>query len=101
MTEADRRLVVAPLAMHDLREIYRYSIQNWSETRALEYDRALRDGFRRLLEHPAIGQLRPDLGAELRSFSVREHRIIYRVTPDTIRVLRVLHHRRDPDSTSL
>lgn len=50
---------------------------------------------RQLREFPEIGQARPDLGPGLRHRVVGQYLILYRVAPDAIEILRVLHGARD------
>jgi len=49
----------------------------------------------KLDQSPALGKLRPELGAEIRSFAIGSYVIYYRVTPDGVRILRIVHGARD------
>ena len=52
-----------------------------------------------LAEHPGMGELRPELGREIRSFSILKFHcvIFFRPLEDGIEVARVLHGSRDAD----
>jgi toxin ParE1/3/4 len=51
--------------------------------------------FRLLASQPLMGEQRPDLAADLRSFSVGNYAIFYRATKGGIEVARVIHGVRD------
>lgn len=54
--------------------------------------------MRRLGDWPELGRPRPELRAGLRSLSIGNYLIFYRVRADAVEVLRVLHGRRDVDA---
>ena len=54
-------------------------------------DRALHE----LLDFPAMGRSRDDLGPGFRSRRVEQHVIYYRVEDDAILIARILHVRRE------
>lgn len=97
-----RRVTIAPQAEQDIVEIQAYTLANWGEERAVAYETELFATIDLLIDNPKLGEERPDLGRSVRSLSVRHHRVLYRESAQTIRVLRVLHHRRvvAKDSTS-
>ena len=47
-----------------------------------------------LAANPALGPARPDIAREVRLFPVRRYVILYRVLPDGIEVVRVVHGMR-------
>jgi toxin ParE1/3/4 len=51
-----------------------------------------------LAQQPLMGQARPELGPDLRSFSVGNYVIYFRPLPDGIEVARVLSGARDVDA---
>ncbi len=53
---------------------------------------------RLLATHSQMGQLRPELAPNLRSFVVGNYVIFYRPTTDGIEVARVIHVARDVDT---
>ena len=56
---------------------------------------ALVQRFELLAEFPEMGKERPELAAALRSFPVGNYLVFYRITPEVIEVVRVLHAARD------
>ncbi len=50
---------------------------------------------RLLAANPALGPARPDTAPELRLFPIRRYVILYRMLPDGIEVVRVVHGMRD------
>lgn len=50
---------------------------------------------RRLAEFPELGPARPDLRPDLRSWTVGAYLILYRIDPDALTIVRVLHGARD------
>jgi toxin ParE1/3/4 len=89
------RLELASCARNDIRSIRAYSRGQWGEHQANENSAALSRGFETIRDNPEFGVAADDLGAGLRSFSVEQHRIIYRIRGETIRILRIIHHRQD------
>jgi toxin ParE1/3/4 len=51
--------------------------------------------FGLLRRHPEAGQVRADLGQNVRTFSHHPHRIVYRIEADRILILRIIHAARD------
>ena len=49
----------------------------------------------RLADFPASGTPRPDLGPEARSIVVGKYVVLYRVGPDSVDILRVIHGARE------
>jgi toxin ParE1/3/4 len=82
-------------ARKDLRGILLHSKQQCGARQRDDYKRDLDRAFDALRANPEMGRPRPDVGSGVRSFVVRRHLILYRVSSDTIRVLRVLHQRMD------
>jgi toxin ParE1/3/4 len=52
--------------------------------------------FELLRDNPRIGHSRSEHGAGLFSFPTGHHVVYYRIRPNTIRVVRILHERADP-----
>jgi toxin ParE1/3/4 len=56
---------------------------------------AITERFLLLANHPHLGRARDDLGSVRRSFPVGPYVIVYRVVNGDVRILRVVHGRRD------
>lgn len=60
---------------------------------------ALDERFALLAEHPGMGQARPEIGPDLRSFVVGPHVIYYRGSHQAVEIVAVLHATRDAAKT--
>jgi len=80
---ARKQPVLAPLAQDDYADIRLYT------------EEALARALDALADNPLLGRARDDLRPGARTLRVREHVIVYDVTPDLVRVARILHGRRD------
>lgn len=58
---------------------------------------AIQGRLSRLLDHPRTGLLREDIGPGIRRVVIGQYLAFYRVTEDTVDVLRVLHGKREID----
>jgi len=90
------RLVITPIAKHDLKRIYDYGISNWGTRRASSYLDNLKERLWSLTEQPKMGVEREELWPNMRSFLVDSHVVFYRLQQSQIEVVRVLHGRQDP-----
>lgn len=51
--------------------------------------------FALLREHPRAGEVRSDYGIEVRVFTHRPHRVLYRCDGEDVLILRILHSAMD------
>lgn len=79
----------------DLEEIFDYTHQEFGFNQAVKYLTDLDAIFSTLISSPEIGRLRSEIRTELYSISEQEHVIFYRILPDKIRIVRVLHGSKD------
>jgi len=96
-----RRVKLSAAARADLSEIQRYSIREFGLEVANAYLRGMNGAFALLAEHPFAGALETDLGDAIRCLRHKRHRIYYRVVKDEIAVMRIIHHARDVQSTTI
>lgn len=89
------RLRIRVKARRDLDEILDYSFAEHGEAVAEGYLLTIGAALDRLIDYPELGLARFDLKEGLRSLSVGEHRIYYRLYADRISVARVLHKAMD------
>lgn len=79
----------------DLVEVYDYTVENFGEDQAVYY----LNGIDELCEHLCLnletGRTRNEIIEGLRSLSFENHILFYRILKDRIRIVRVLHERRD------
>ena len=87
-------LLVRPKARIDLAEIWDF-IAGESEVQADTFINRMTDELRLLARQPELGRKRDDLMSSLRSFPFGRYVIFYRIDPNGIEVIRVLHSARD------
>ena len=90
------RLVIAPAAKTDLKDIYQYGLRQWGKKQSDSYLESLKEHFWMLTEQPLTGVERPDLLPDMRSLPIESHTLFYRATEDAVEIIRVLHGRQDP-----
>lgn len=91
-----RQLVIAPAARTDLKDIYQFGLRQWGQAQSDSYLDNLKAYFWSLTEQPLMGIERPELLPGARSLPTDSHTLFYRVTADTVEIIRVLHSRQDP-----
>lgn len=79
----------------NLSEIYDYVKAYSGEEQAEEYLLNLEMVFELIVQNPQMGRLREEIRAGLRSLPKAKHIIFYRLLPDRVRIIRVLHGRQD------
>ena len=90
-----RRVLWAPRARQDLRDIRRYYASVASLEIADEVLRVIDRVSRRIAEKPLARRSRPELMPQLRSALARPYTIFFRIRNEDIEIVRVLHERRD------
>lgn len=90
------QLVIAPAAKADLKDIYQYGLRQWGQAQSDSYLENLKDHFWSLTEQSLMGVERSELLPGVRSLPIESHTLFYRVTADTVEIIRVLHGRQDP-----
>ncbi len=88
------QLVISPAAKNDLKDVYQYGLRLWRQAQSARYLTTIRDLFWSLTEQPLMGNEHPKLLPDTRSLPVESHTLFYRVTPNQIEVIRVLHSRQ-------
>jgi toxin ParE1/3/4 len=88
------RLVFAPAAKADLREIAAYIAED-DPNRAKSFTAELRAACDILIDHPFLGMARPELGDGLRSKPHGRYVIYYRILDTSVRIERFQHGARD------
>lgn len=89
------RAELSPYAEEDVREIWRYTVETWSEEQAQTYVDSLFDMMEALAAAPNRGRSADDISEGLRRQRCAAHVIFYRLIDDGIRVVRVLHQSMD------
>jgi len=86
---------LSPRAEQDMREIWHYSVETWSERQAQTYSDALFDIMEDLAKAPERGQSAQDIAEGLRRQRCQSHVIFYRLVSDGVLIVRVLHQNMD------
>lgn len=89
---------LTPLAMDDLRDIWRYGAEAWGLAKTEAYGEKLLDAFEFLAENPQAGLAIDYVRAGYRRHPVGTHLIFYRLTDDYVEVVRILHQRMDTET---
>lgn len=79
----------------DLVNIHAYTTAKFGQRQATEYLLGLDELFTLLTSDPVIGRERKEIRDGLRSIPFVAHIVLYRILPDRIRIVRVLHASRD------
>ena len=79
----------------DLDEIFDYTEMEYGFNQAVIYLTKIDTVFQSLVANPHIGRARNEIKNELYSIAEQEHTIFYRIVENYIRIVRVLHGRKD------
>lgn len=90
-----RYLRLTPQAHADLDGIWEFSVRQWSVDQAETYLRTLNSTMQLLTEQPELGRKIDDIREGYLKFPVASHLLIYRVKPDCIEIVRILHKSSD------
>ena len=91
------QVVLDRAAKADLIDIWLYIAEDNPQAADRMLDR-INDGFQVIARFPHGGTARPELGRELRCYSVGKYVIYFRPMADGAQVARVLHGARDVDA---
>lgn len=79
----------------DLSEIYDYTLLEFGSNQAVKYVSDFEELFNKLVQNPEIGRARPEIKQGLRSVVKESHVVFYRIMNNHIRIVRVLHVKKD------
>jgi len=83
-------------AVDDLSQIWKYTLEVWSEKQADIYYQKLIVTFQEIAISPNSGRNYTNVVENLLGFKVNKHIIFYRIlTEDNIEIIRVLHEQMD------
>jgi toxin ParE1/3/4 len=83
-------------AVEDLSQIWKYTLDEWSEKQADSYYKMLMDSCRNIAENPKIGKNYEVIREDLFGLKANRHIIFYRKSPgNIIEITRILHERMD------
>jgi len=87
--------VLSKIAAADVSSIYDYTSSEHGSAQAAKYLEGLEQTLISLSERPGLGRARTEIRKDLHSFLYEKHTIFYRIMPEQIRIIRILHARRD------
>ena len=89
--QSNIRLIITPDAETDIRDILRYTQEQWGRPQRNAYFAVLKQAARRIQSFPEIGR---ECESGVREYALRHHVVLYRFEGDTVSILRVMHPRR-------
>lgn len=90
-----RKLLIRPLAVNDLEDIWLFSQRKWSAAQADRYLMSIHEELKGLASEPESGRSADPIRAGYRMHRVARHVVFYTFTDTTVSVRRVLHARMD------
>ncbi|MCH7401542.1 type II toxin-antitoxin system RelE/ParE family toxin [Belliella kenyensis] len=83
-------------AVEDLKRIWEYTIDNWSEEQADKYYNLLMDSFQNIANNPELGKNYDGITNDLFGLKMSRHIVFYRKRINQpIEITRILHERMD------
>jgi len=79
----------------DMKSIARFTRRRWGEEQSARYMKAISDRLKQLSRHPKLGTVRRELSGEPRGLLSGSHVIFYRLTPQAVVIVRILHQAMD------
>ena len=79
----------------DLGDIFDYTFTEFGIEQAEKYTLEFEIVFEELVRYPELGVKRDEIKIGLRSILKESHIIFYRILSDRIRIVRILHQRKD------
>jgi len=86
---------LSPEADQDLEDIFDYTEREFGSNQAIDYLSGFDDLFAKLVNSPELGKEREEIREGLRSLLKEKHIVFYRILPNRIRIVRILHGSRD------
>lgn len=86
---------LTPRAKEDLRQIWNYTLEEWSENQADRYIEALFNRFTWIAGKPLVGKHRSDIRDGYYCFPQGEHLVFYLISEDAIDIIGIPHKEMD------
>ncbi|PCJ46910.1 MAG: hypothetical protein COA74_12715 [Gammaproteobacteria bacterium] len=90
------KYILSTEAQNSLKGIQKFSKENFGKNRTKLYLEELRKQLKALAENPSLGVVREDLKVGFYSHFTGSHTIYYRIPPEYIDIIDVLHQSMDP-----
>lgn len=83
-------------AVDDLSDIWNYTVEAWSERQADLYYEMLINFCEEIAANPlSFGKKYHQIAEDIYGFRANKHVIFYRIVPDTVEIVRILHGSMD------
>jgi toxin ParE1/3/4 len=79
-----------------MRDIALYTLEKWGADQAIRYARDMQGTFRTLAQNPGMGRACDAISSGLRRHEQGKHVVFYRLKPEGIRIVRILHQQIFP-----
>jgi toxin ParE1/3/4 len=89
---------ISKKTVSDLEEIWLYTVEKWSVAQADRYYNLIFDEINYICKNSQAGKSMEHVRKNYRASKVKSHLIFYRIGPDMIEIIRVLHERMDIES---
>ena len=89
------RFVLSPRAQADLDKIWDYSAEAWGDDRTERYIHEVWQAIKSVAKNPRHGSSCDDIRTGYFKYAIGSHFLFYRLIPDGIDVVRILHQRMD------
>ncbi|MCB0691520.1 MAG: type II toxin-antitoxin system RelE/ParE family toxin [Saprospiraceae bacterium] len=90
-----RNFELSTLALEDLDNIWKYTVEQWSKEQANMYYNEIFSVIGKICENSNIGKTIDEIKKGHRRTNVKSHMIIYKVKGKTIYIDRILHQKMD------
>ncbi len=87
--------VISKKAVADLEEIWLYTVGKWSTQQADRYYNLIFDEINYICNNSSSGKSKDHIRKGYRASKVKSHLIFYKVSNNTIEIIRILHERMD------
>jgi toxin ParE1/3/4 len=87
--------VLSPRAQTDLEDIWDYTADRWGLEQAETYTRQLWKHITAMVGKPSLGKECSEVRRGYWKYASGAHVLFYRVTPDGVDIVRILHERMD------
>lgn len=91
MSDRKLRIILSEPSREDLRDIFAFTLRRWGDDQLKTYRRMVEQAFDAIIADPVTGRT---CHGYLR-MTVGRYYIYYRVEPDAIYIVRILHDRMD------
>ncbi len=93
MSSRKQLLKLSPKARQDIVDILRYTGETWGQNQLLVYRDKINDALEAISHTPELGHSHNELPSTHLVYLVGSHIIVYRISTDSIGIVRILHQR--------